>query len=165
VSDNIFGLGPAKFTGTGDPDSGTVILYASVFMPAFTDPQFAEGVSPLTGYRNFEELGDYSEFEVIINAYKYDGTSAFGTYTTSTILTKLRSYAYKDVVFYPHKDGSTAGDGNGKPMKDASSNNVNYYVTMVKPYYIEGMPFSKNKLRIMMRFKSRTYTDITKVMQ
>lgn len=165
MSDNVFGLGPAKFTGTGDPDSGTVILYASVFMPVFTDPQFAEGISPLTGYRNFEELGDYSEFEVIVNAFKYDGTAAFGSYSTSGILNKLRAYAYKDVIFYPHKDGSTAGDGLGKPMKDSLSNNVNYYITEVKPYYIEGLPLSKNKLRILMRFKSREYTDITKIVQ
>lgn len=165
MADNTFGLGPAKFTGTGDPDSATVILYASRFTPVFSDPQYAEGISPLTGYRNFEELGDYSEFEVIVHAFKYDGTASFGGYSTSSLLTKLRSYAYKDVVFYPHKDGSVAGDGLGKPMQDSASANVNYFVTMVKPYYIEGLPLSKNKLVIMMRFKSRDYTDILKIAQ
>jgi hypothetical protein len=124
----IFGVGPAKFVGTGTPDSNSFTLDYSTIEPTWSNPRIIEHKSAINGKKNWKTLGDYSSFMVTLNLYKYtDPTSTFNT---------LMTYYHQIVYFYPHSDGITLGDGLGKPIQESSSN-VGFFINSIKIYYLD----------------------------
>lgn len=125
---SIFGIGVPKFTGTGSPDSTTRILYYSILDPKFSEKIYKVFDSPVSasGKRTIKTRGRYATFYVTVKLYLYDSNPhrIESLPNAKTFANTLLSYEDKDVVFYPFKDGSADGDGNGKPIKNASAESV-----------------------------------------
>ena len=125
---SIFGIGVPKFTGTGSPDSTTRTLHYSVLDPKFSEKIYKVFDSPVStsGKRTIKTRGRYASFYVTVHLHLYDsnphGIAALPN--AKTFANTLLSYEDKDVIFYPFKDGAAAGDGNGKPIKNASAETV-----------------------------------------
>lgn len=150
----IFGIGSPKFVGTGTPDSNTVTLNYAVLDPNWNDPRVIEHQSVITGKKTWATLGDYASFRVTVNLYKEANPS--------TVFNTLITYLHQLVYFYPHKDGSVDGDGNGKVIKNSSSASVKFFISKITPYYLSNIVL---KDIVDIEFISEDYVDISKSVQ
>lgn len=125
---SIFGIGVPKFTGTGTPDSTTRTLFYSELSPVFSEKVYKIFETPVgdSGKRTYKSRGRYATFSVMVHLHKYDTDPAgIGSLPDAASLAAiLLSYEDQDVIFYPFKDGSAAGDGLGKPVKNAAGTTI-----------------------------------------
>jgi len=153
----IFGIGAPKFTGTGTPDSNTVTLDYAILDPDWNDPRLIEHQSVVSGKKNWITLGDYASFKVTVQLFRYTSPTPNVKFNT------LMTYLHQLVYFYPHKDGTTAGDGLGKPIQNSSSANVKFFISKISAYYLDNRDALQDLLDI--EFISENYVDITKNVQ
>jgi len=153
---SIFGIGVPKFVGTGTPDLNTVILDYSTLDPKWSDARLIEHQSAISGKINYIALGYYASFVVTVQLHKYTSPTPSAKFTT------LMSYLNQLVYFYPHKDGSSDGDGLGKPMKNSSGTQIKYFIKRISPYYIDNLVL-QDLLEI--EFVPENYIDLTKNQQ
>ncbi|MEW6039927.1 MAG: hypothetical protein AB1633_00200 [Elusimicrobiota bacterium] len=120
----------------------TITLDYAELRPDFMMPIILEYRSPFNGEMNFIYLGDYAHFRVQINLFEITNRSGF--------FNQLKSLEKQIVVFYPHKDGEA--------IKDRFGNDVIFFVSTVKPFYLE----NENEFDIMeITFNSVGYVDYT----
>ena len=153
----ICGLGEPKFTGTGDPDSNTVILYHSTMEPKYQEALLKVFESVLTGHRTLKVKWTHASFTITVNLFDYT--------TSPTPLEKAKtiySYLYKDVIFYPFKDGAAYGDGLGKAIKNSSLVNVNCKIIDIQPGELE---LNSGKDVFVLTVQTNDPYDFSKLMQ
>ncbi len=153
----IFGIGSAKFVGTGTPDSNTVVLDYCILDPKWNDPRVIQHQSVISGKKNWITLGDYASFKVTVQLYRYTSPTPNAKFTT------LMTYLHQLVYFYPHKDGVTAGDGLGKPIQNSSAVNVKFFINAITPYYLNNIDAKQDLVDI--EFIAENYVDISKSVQ
>lgn len=98
-----------------------IVLEKSNLQPDFLTPVVIEYVSPLNGDKNFIVLGDYAGFRIQINSFE--------TISATTLFLLLKAKEKNLCVFFPHKDG--------QPIKDKAGNDCLFFISSVKPYYLE----------------------------
>ena len=139
----IWGTTAPKFVASGS----TVLLDNAIILPTWADPRFIEQTSVENGERTYDQLGDYSEFQVIINLFK-EGSTALAKAKFNEI------YAHRFSTineFYPHRDGDCLRDDGGTA--------VPFTMTECSPFYLDSIdPDVRDKLKLV--FKSNAYTDL-----
>ena len=153
----IWGINCPKFTGDGDPDSNTVTLDYAILDPTWNDPRLIEQQSVVTGKKTWITLGDYASFKVTVQLFRYTSPTPSAKFTT------LMTYLHKLVYFYPHKDGSTAGDGLGKAIQNSTPANVKFFISAITPYYMNNANDLKDIVDI--EFVAENYVDISQNLQ
>ncbi len=134
----IFGTSYSKFV------SGitTVELPYSVLDPSYMLPDVLVHQSVISGKKNFISKGDYSEFKVQINLWKYANPNA--------TFNQLEGYKFSQVTFYPHKDGD--------PIKDIYGNEVQFLISDISEYYLTN---TTQKDIALITFLSDRYSRLT----
>jgi len=126
----ILGLSSPKFVGTGNPNTNTVLLDYSVYKTFnFAEPRIIKSKAPITGSVNILNLGNWSNFDIIIYLWKYSNPLL--------TLANLINYRYQNVIFYPHRDKLAVGDGLGLPITDTSNNPLSFFIAGVKYYSLD----------------------------
>lgn len=133
----IFGTNAPKFV-TG---STTVNLDYVTVDTNLADVQEIEHTSVITGVRNYVVLGDYAEIKINMNLYKYD--------SPSIKFQEIYQYTHDNVYFYLHNDGNA--------FQDSGSNNVEFHITKIEPYYIDNVNYNEG---LKIELKSRKYIDL-----
>lgn len=100
----IFGTLHSKFIYNGNE----VELPYSVMKPNYLSANYVEHKSIINGDKNFITLGDSSEFSLIYYLFK-DNASNYN-------FNELLKYLHKEVIFYPHKNGTFIKDLNEEPI-------------------------------------------------
>lgn len=95
-----------------------------------------EQVSVLTGHREWYELGDHAEYELLVFLWKYADPAAK--------FTELYGLRNKDVIFFPHRDGY--------PLRNERGDEVLFHVVEMTPEYLRGID-SYDVLRIAIKSK------------
>jgi len=126
----------------------TVLLPNSIIVPTWADARYIEQISVENGERTIEYLGDYSEFQVVINLFKEGNTTA-----VKAKFNEIYQYRLTTIdQFFPHDDGDY--------MRDSSNNAVEFAITEFRPFYLDPLdPFFRDKLGLV--FKSLKYTDLS----
>lgn len=138
----IFGLQEPKFIYSGT----TVLLDNTITEPQYAIGDIVEKVSVLTGKKTWIINGDYSEFAITINLFKYGNATA-----VKNKFIEIYSHRNHLVSFYPHRDAPA--------MKNSSNADVLFRITDIKPFYLED---DENLDALTLVFKSSSYTDLTK---
>lgn len=140
---SIFGHLAPKFIS----DNNDVVYMDYVNMESnWIIPDEIEHKSVITGAKSFITLGDYANFTVSINLFKYGSLTSM-----KSKFLELYSYNHKDVVFYPYRDGN--------PIMDKDGNTVLFHITSMKLDFISNI----NSLDLLtMTFESKKYIDLSK---
>jgi hypothetical protein len=138
---SIFGSGSAKFQPVGTTSS--ISLDYSNITPEWILSDENDYKSVITGHKSFITLGDYSNFNVQVNLWKYS--------SPSTKFRELYSYIHSNVYFWPHNDGMAISGSTNLP--------VEFHITEIKHSYLENYTF-KDVLNI--NFVAVDYTCVSK---
>lgn len=120
----IFGVLNSKFTS----GSNEVDLQNSTLNPSFLVQDVLETKGILTGDVYYNTLGDYAEFSVNTNLFKYDNPSEK--------LIEILAYRNSEVSFYPHKDNDAIKDINGDEVKFKIIEVTPFYLTQIDIYEV-----------------------------
>lgn len=142
----FFGTGSAKFEINGS----TVELYHSTIRPEWSEQNVNKIVSIYDHYTTFDNVGDYSDFWVDINLFKYD-TDAISGGSADKMEELYPAYLFSKVHFWPH------ADGNAVSGSDTSASV--FFVKEFKHRYIDSENASQDILSI--HFVATDYTTIT----
>jgi hypothetical protein len=76
-----------------------IINYSIITRPNYHDIEYIEHKSVLTGQRNFLEKWAHGDFVILVHLWKFGAINDQIDFVDS-----IKSFAFKDLVFYPHKD-------------------------------------------------------------
>jgi len=119
----------------------TVELPNSILHPDFIKPDIIEHQSIISGKKNWINKGDYSEFKVQVNLFKYTDPN--------TTFNLVESYKFAQVTFYPHKDG--------QPMKDIFGSEIQFMIIKINAYSLRSKLL---KDIIIITFRSDRFTQL-----
>jgi hypothetical protein len=137
----LFGTGSAKMQISGSTTSS--LLDYSIINPEFIVPDEKDYKSVITGHKSFMTLGDYSNFKVQVNLWKYS--------SPKIKFQELYSYLHNNVYFWPHADGKAISGSTNLP--------VEFHITDIKHSYLDNYTFN-DVLNIS--FVSNDYTVVSK---
>lgn len=139
----IFGIqAPAyKLSGT------TYNLDYAILSPNFIQGDFIEHKSVITGDRYYILNGNYAEFSILINLYKYTSPTPKNKYIE---LASLYNSGL-GVEFFPHRDAPS--------IKNSSDTVVLFQLTELTQTYLDNYLFRDT---LKLTFKALKYIDITK---
>lgn len=141
---SIFGNLEPKFIYE---DTEVVLLDHTIMESDWIIPDEIEHKSVITGNKSFITLGDYANFTVTVNLFKYGNTS-----TMKSKFLEIYTYNHKDVVFYPFREGN--------PIMDKNGNTVQFHITSMKLDFLSNI----NTLDILtVKFESLKYVDLSKL--
>lgn len=133
----IFGSGSAQFQKSGS--SVCTLDYSNLYPEYFITDEI-EHKSVLTGHKSYTTLGDYSNFKVEVNLYKYSNPlSKFN---------EIYQYIHDDVYFWPHNDKKAISGSNGQPVK--------FHITNMELSYLKDFNY-KDLLTITFEANDYTY--------
>ena len=142
----LFGTGSAKFQRSGSE----VILYHSNLRPEWSEQNVNTIESIYDHYTTFQNAGDYSNFWVDINLFKYDTDSMIGG-SADKMEELYPTYLFSSVYFWPHSDGNAVSGSNGEPSV--------FFIKEFKHSYIDSENANRDVLSI--HFVSTDYTTLT----
>jgi hypothetical protein len=139
----IFGVQAPKFVYS----STTYNLDYVNVNPTFIDGDFIEHVSVITGKRFYILKGNYAEFTITMNLWKYTSP------TPKAKFQELLGFYQNQygVEFFPHRDAPS--------IKNSSNAVVLFRITNLEPFYLETAQY-RDVLNIT--FKSTGFIDPTK---
>ena len=143
----IFGSGSSKIHLSGSE----TVLYHSNIRPNWCEQNIRTIESIYDHYTTFQNLGDYSDFWVDINLFKYD-SDGNGTGSIAKMNELYPTYLYQNVYFWPHIDGNAVSGSDGKP--------VVYFVKEFNHSYLNNDPDAGEDL-LSIHLTSNDYTTIT----
>lgn len=150
----ILGIGACKWVGTGSPDSNAYTFTKGVLKANYSEPINILLESVINGKRTLVERGVHGSFEIEYHLHKEANPSSSG-------LTVL-SYLHKNVKFYPHVDGATAGDGLGKCLKNSAGSDITCRVASIEVVRVSTF---LDKEDMIIKLYTNEPFDITKSMQ
>lgn len=137
----IFGTGSVKFERSGSE----VLLENCLIEPNYTLRNIGIRTAVYDHYHTYEFHGDYSEFTVRLNLWKYD--------SPTTKYNEIYPYLYKYVYFWPHADGNAISGSDG--------NHVAFFINSIKHEYLLNDEADAGEDVLYINFKSVDYTNIT----
>ena len=140
----IFGTGSAKFDNSGS----TVLLENSTIIPEYSDRNISIVTSIYDHYHTYEFLGDYSEFTVKLNLWKYTSL----TENPIDKYNEIYPYLFTSVHFWPHEDGNPI-------MSDTGT--ASFFIDDMKHSYLFGEQADANEDVLYIHFKSEGYTNLS----
>ena len=133
----IFGNGKPKLVYNGN----TILLDNCTVDFVWQERTGEEQASVLTGHREWYELGNHAEFEIVVFLFKYANPSAK--------FTELYALRDKDVIFFPHRDGY--------PLRNDRGDEVLFHVVEMAPEYLKGI---ENYDVLRFRIKSKDFVKL-----
>lgn len=137
----IFGLGSPKFVY----NATDYLLDYCTMDPSYISPDVVEHNSIISGHKEFVPKGDYAEFKLYINLFKYSNPRAK--------FEELYACNHKDVIFFPHREGIA--------IKKAGTSGVTdclFFISEMLPHYLENL-WKYDLLEITL--KAKDYVDLS----
>lgn len=138
----IFGTGSAQFQEEG---SGVIALSYSNIEPEYIIPEEDKLTSVITGHNTYITRGDYSDFNVTVNLWKYTDPKAK--------FQELYTYLHSNVWFWSHNDGK-AISGSGAYYNTP----VKFHITDMEHSYLDNNVY-RDILKI--KFEAIDFTCVT----
>lgn len=137
----LFGSGSSKFQS----GATTVLLEHSLIEPDYCIRNISTTTSVYDHYHTYDFHGDYSEFTVQLNLFKYD--SPVDKYN------EVYNYLYTNVYFWPHVDGVAISGSNNEGML--------FFIDEMKHKYLFNDEAMAEQDVLYIHFKSLSYTSVS----
>lgn len=141
----LFGTGSAKFERSGS----IVTLEHSNLAPNYAIRNISVITSVYDHFHTYDFLGDYSEFTVQLNLWKYQSL----TETPSDKYNEIYPFLYTLVYFWPHEDGQAVSGSDDEHMP--------FFIDSIQHSYLFGSQADANEDVLFIHFKSEGYTNLT----